>query len=64
MSEEGRNRSWYSCAQRPFKGSIDSEIFAYYVGWKWPVGKADREDWSRCGKQWRNASACAVAGKP
>lgn len=44
--------------------ATDREIDAYHVGWKWPVGKADREDWSRCGKQWTDASVCAAAGKP
>lgn len=44
--------SKYSCA--PFANATDTEIRAYYVGWKWPLGNANAEDWS-CGelsKQW------------
>ena len=44
--------------------ATDREIDAYDVGWKWPVGKADREDWSRCGKQGADASVCAATRKP
>jgi len=62
FSTDRREKSWYSCAQRPFKDVTDREINGYYAGWKWPVGKADGEDWSRCGKQWDDASVCAGTG--
>lgn len=51
-------RSWYSCARRPFNDVTDREIDAYYAGWKWPIDKAKHEDWSWCGKQWKDASLC------
>ena len=47
----------YSCSNRPqFKSEPanvpDTELYAYYEGWKWVVASADEEDWSHCGKQW------------
>ncbi len=50
----------YSCALatsplgpgRPFPDVIDSEIHAYYEGWKWQTGSADGEDWAWPGKNW------------
>jgi len=47
-------RTWFTCQKRPFTDVSDAEINAYEQGWTWPVGSADREDWS-CGdlsKQW------------
>jgi hypothetical protein len=41
-----------SCTARPFADVTDREINAYYVGWTWPIGGADGEDWSCGGKQW------------
>lgn len=38
--------------KRPFDDVIDSEINAYWVGWSWPTGSADDEDWARPGKNW------------
>lgn len=46
----------YSCpiglgpGKRPFKDATDAEIFAYDVGWSWPLGNALEEDFS-CGKK-------------
>ena len=45
-----------SCAARPFADVLDLEIYAYYTGWKWQRSKADAEDWSCGGKQWRGKS--------
>ena len=46
-----------SCSGRP-GGMIDLEMDAYNVGWGWIPGGANTEDWSRCGKQWADASVC------
>ena len=54
------NLSKRSCTGRPFPDVSDREIYAYYAGWTWPYGSANREDWS-CGtrgKQW-GGSSCA-----
>ena len=51
----GYRATWFSCSERPFKDVPDNEINSYRHGWTWPIGSADREDWS-CGelsKQWR-----------
>lgn len=50
--------SWYSCAQRPFNNATDKEVFAYHDGWRWVLTTANHEDWSRCGKQWSDATVC------
>lgn len=53
LVERGK-RTWFTCTQRPFSDVTDAEINAYTHGWTWPVGSANREDWS-CGelsKQW------------
>lgn len=47
-----------SCDARPFDDVSDAEVRAYYTGWAWPIGTADREDWS-CGplaRQWRGGA--------
>jgi hypothetical protein len=47
-----------SCPEVPREAqgeTTDAELRAYAVGWTWPIGSADRQDWS-CGplaKQWR-----------
>jgi hypothetical protein len=41
----------------PIDGITDREINAYWVGWSWPIGSADEEDWSCDGKQW-NGGTC------
>ena len=46
-----------SCSGRP-GGKIDLEMNAYNVGWGWIPGGANKEDWSRCGKQWPDATVC------
>lgn len=38
--------------KRPFDDVIDSEVNAYWVGWTWPTGSADEEDWAWPGKNW------------
>ena len=55
-SEAERARNIRSCTQRPFDDVLDLEINAYYAGWKWQRGRADKEDWSCGGKQWRGKS--------
>lgn len=57
IDEASRRRNMYSCDGRPFDDVTDMEIYAYYAGWKWQRGKADDEDWSCGGKQWRG-KAC------
>ena len=52
LKSDELKKSWYSCDERPFNEATDRELFAYYVGWHWMPGKADKEDWSQCGKQW------------
>jgi len=47
-----------SCDGRAFDDAIDVEMNTYWVGWEWPVGSADKEDWSWCGKQWSDLSVC------
>jgi hypothetical protein len=44
-----------SCHDRPYDLVSDREVHAYWMGWSWPVGKADHEDWSCLGKQWAGA---------
>ena len=56
-NETERARNIRSCAGRPFDDVLDLEVYAYYTGWKWQRGKADAEDWSCGGKQWRG-KAC------
>jgi len=46
-----------SCLGRP-PGRIDLEMNSYNEGWSWMKGEADKEDWSRCGKQWIDARVC------
>jgi len=53
VREADRRPSMYSCDARPFDDVTDLEIYAYYAGWKWQRGKANEEDWSCGGKQWR-----------
>jgi hypothetical protein len=58
LIERGK-RTWFTCQKRPFSDVTDAEINAYEQGWTWPIGSADREDWS-CGelsKQW-NGKKC------
>jgi len=53
LVERGK-KTWFTCRQRPFDDVTDAEINAYRRGWTWPIGSANREDWS-CGelaKQW------------
>lgn len=44
-----------SCDERPNclkkEGVLDTEVNAYYVGWKWSPGTADKEDWACPGKR-------------
>ena len=47
-----------SCDGRPKDSLFDNEMNAYWIGWEWPVGFADSEDWSWCGKQWNDVSVC------
>lgn len=48
-----------SCPKRPFNDVPDVEMNAYRISWKkWPLGTADEEDWSWCGKQWSDPSVC------
>lgn len=51
---------WFvaSCDGRPKESLWDIEMNAYWIGWEWPVGSADSEDWSWCGKQWKDWSVC------
>jgi len=56
LDEAERERNTHSCDGRPFDDVIDLEVFAYYTGWKWQVGKADKEDWACGGKQWRGGA--------
>jgi hypothetical protein len=41
-----------SCSGRPDPSLTDIELDAYQVGWAWPVGSDDGEDWAYPGKQW------------
>lgn len=47
-----------SCPLRPRPDLTDGEMNAYWTGWSWPIGKANRQDWS-CGgvspKQWKGS---------
>ncbi|MBA3343406.1 MAG: hypothetical protein H0T48_16445 [Gemmatimonadaceae bacterium] len=53
-SQPGCSRiSMRSCPARPFDDVLDTEIYAYYEGWKWQRGSANKEDWSCGGKQWK-----------
>ncbi|MFQ5639980.1 MAG: ankyrin repeat domain-containing protein [bacterium] len=59
--EKSKNcREWdaTSCDGRPKDNLFDVEMNAYWIGWEWPVGSADKEDWSWCGKQWDDISVC------
>ena len=47
-----------SCDGRPRDSLLDIEMNAYWIGWEWPVGSADSEDWSWCGRQWSDVSVC------
>lgn len=49
-----------SCTGRPLATVSDREFQAYWIGWTWPIGSADKEDWSTCGRQWNGRGAnCA-----
>jgi len=38
---------------------IDVDMNTYRISWKkWKIGSADKEDWSKCGKQWKDRSMC------
>lgn len=50
-----------SCDGRPFPDATDRELSAYWVGWAWPLGSANAEDWTCLGKQWRGA-VCPMPG--
>jgi len=57
---ESRACNWmirWSCSGRP-EGTIDLEMDAYATGWSWIRGAASAQDWSWCGKQWKDASVC------
>lgn len=48
----------YSCTDRPTfttepKTVPDTELYAYYEGWKWILETAKSEDWSFGGQQWK-----------
>lgn len=43
----------WSCRDRPFSDVTDRELNAYWAGWTWVIGTADRDDWSCGGKQWK-----------
>lgn len=49
----------HSCDARPTPNLPDAEIRAYYVGWSWPLGSINAQDWS-CGgvspKQWKGTT--------
>ncbi len=52
-----------SCTGRPDSLDVgDVEMNAYTEGWKWVRKTADKDDWSRCGKQWKNTSECKYPG--
>ncbi|MFC1791346.1 ankyrin repeat domain-containing protein, partial [Gemmatimonadota bacterium] len=54
----GCNAMWReSCSGVP-AGSIDVEMDAYATGWGWIRGGANDQDWSWCGKQWKDPSVC------
>ncbi|MDT8366525.1 MAG: hypothetical protein RRA15_08525, partial [bacterium] len=58
---DGKNCSKWdptSCDGRPKDSLFDIEMNAYWIGWEWPVGYADSEDWSWCGKQWDDMAVC------
>lgn len=41
------------------KKQLDVDMNSYRVSWKqWTIGDADSQDWSWCGKQWKDASIC------
>ncbi len=49
----------HSCQGRPDPELLDVEMNAYTKAWRqWRIGSSDREDWSKCGKQWRDRSVC------
>lgn len=58
-ASQGCNPNWnFSCPGRPpwlnarsTMGLTDNEFEAYWVGWKWIPGAADKEDWAFPGKQ-------------
>lgn len=50
-------KSRESCSGRP-PGKIDLEMNSYAEGWSWIRGAADSQDWSWCGKQWKDAKVC------
>lgn len=47
-----------SCDGRPKDTLFDIEMDAYWKGWEWPVGSANKHDWTWCGKQWKNWTVC------
>jgi len=49
-----------SCMGRPDPRLLDVEMNAYTEAWKqWRIGSGDQEDWSKCGKQWKDRSVCS-----
>ena len=41
------------------KRALDVEMDSYRISWKqWPLHHDDKEDWSWCGKQWKDPSVC------
>ena len=57
---ESRACNWmirWSCSGRP-EGTLDLEMDAYATGWSWLRGAATAQDWSWCGKQWKDAGVC------
>ena len=49
----------YSCQGRPDPKLLDVEMNAYTEAWRqWRIGSSDKEDWSKCGKQWHDRSVC------
>ena len=46
-------------AEAAGKEELDVDMNSYRISWKqWTIGDADKEDWSWCGKQWKDASVC------
>ena len=49
----------HSCLGRPDPRLLDVEMNAYIEAWRqWRIGTSDKEDWSKCGKQWHDRSVC------
>jgi hypothetical protein len=66
ISEPGcKPYSSHSCDNRPFPEVGDAEMNAYWTGWSWPLGSANREDWS-CGdfsKQFGGKKCAGIAAR-